>query len=266
MREAMPAVEAIQAAGGAMEGEQTGREGVDGALGEQQAGRPLGRSQPEAAAPLAGAPGEALEGAAAEVGAGAGDLGAGGAAVAVAAEKDRVAAWVGPQQSLAAGALEQTGIEAAVADEVAQHGGPAGPADRGQYRLVVGAAGGGRVAGGRLEGQGVEEAESLEEGAGPGVQDEVDGPAAAAVGAMVEEALAADGEHRAGAFPALAVAGVAAVAESAGDLLQRELPETVGAPRGGKRGAAHARTSPQALSRWRSVTERSRSMAAAARA
>ena len=37
-------------------------------------------------------------------------------------------------------------------------------------------------------------AESLEEGAGPDVQDEVDGPAAA-VGAMVEEALAADGEH-----------------------------------------------------------------------
>ena len=48
--------------GGAMEGEQTGREGVDGALGEQQAGRPAGtgRSRPEAAAPLAGTLGEAL--------------------------------------------------------------------------------------------------------------------------------------------------------------------------------------------------------------
>ena len=138
-----------------MEGEQTGGEGVDGALGEQRAGRPAGpgRSQPEAAAALAGALGEALEGAAAEVGAGAGDLGAGGAAAAVAAEKDRVAARIGPQQSLAAGALEQTGVQAAVADKMAQHGGPAGLADGGQCGLAAGAAGGGRAAGGRLEGQ-----------------------------------------------------------------------------------------------------------------
>ena len=52
------------------------------------------------------------------------------------------------------------------------------------------------------------------------MHDEVDGTAAAAALALVEELVAADGEDRAGAFPAGGIAGVGAVAELDGEGLE----------------------------------------------
>ena len=74
--------------------QQAGREGVDGALGESQAGRRVvsGRRQPEAPALLARAVGESLEGVPMRGGARAGNLGTGGMAVPVAALEDSVVA------------------------------------------------------------------------------------------------------------------------------------------------------------------------------
>ncbi len=89
-----------QGAGGQVVPQQAGREGVDGALDEQHAGG-VGRGvgQPEPAALLAGAWGEALEGAAAGVGARAGQFGPDGPALEVAAQEDGVAVLVGPVES-----------------------------------------------------------------------------------------------------------------------------------------------------------------------
>ncbi len=207
-----------------------------------------------------------MEGAAVSGGASADEFGADGLAAGIAADKDGVAAGVGVEQALPMAEFEQLGCEAALAVQEIAHGRPEAVVGWRQAEL-----GGGRRRGGgpgvwrQVGGVLFEEFDGLAETAAAGVHDQVDGAAAAASAAMVEEACAVDAEDRAGQFPAGAVARVAAVAELPRQRQQGGLADGVGA--GAPRpGAVHGASSWQLRWRCSAETVRAWSRVAAMRA
>ena len=152
---------------------------------------------------------------------------------------------VGAEDALSEACVEECGIEAAVSDEVVQHRGPGDGVEALPECLASGFGSGRRDVGEGFEG--------LEDGEVAGMQDEVDGAAAALSGEMIVEPGAADAEDGARARPAYGVAAVAVISEGGSDALQVNAAERVGAQRAA---IPHGPSSALAASTWSMSTLR----------